>query len=89
MADFTKGERKVVLNTAKLGYEVRIFNGEACLGTLSTFAKPGDALLDAAAPMQNEALQAVILDLENDGEVTMPTVDLIHKALAKAEGKEQ
>lgn len=40
-----------------------------------------------AALEMYEALELVLWDLEDEGEVTMPTVDIINKAKAKAEGK--
>ena len=77
--------------TDEFGEDLLITNSEGY--TICEMPKHKDlkanAHLIAAAPVQNKALQAVIFDLETEGEVTMPTVDMIHKALAIAKGGEQ
>lgn len=73
---------------------MKVVNRYGCGCVLETTRNPRDYTFTMctkhkAASDMYEALKNVLFDLENEGEVMMPTVDEINKALNKAEGGKQ
>lgn len=87
---FTEGERKVVFNPEKNKFEVRVFKGTSVLGTLASFTREQDALLDASAPDLYEMCKEMVGELKIHATKwdlgMLEMIDRANKAIAKVEG---